>query len=541
MATLGVSITTGSIGPTATPTIGYSNLYAVVVSPWGIDSKWVMCASFAQYVRNFGGITKLASLAADGTADTYSYETTAAVVQGYYAVKAYFDEKANNPNGVAFICRVVKSSSGATAATRNFNDGGANNTVVTAKWKGIMGSAVEVQITASPNGATYKQFQFRQAKANITETWQISNATEAADVSRRSELVTIALPAGGQLPVAVTWAKLGNSPGTAGTVDAYDATDADVVGTDNGLGTQTGLQVFNDARLGSGFVILPGKYSSTIRTGQKTHCETYYRMGLTGTASGLTASTVTGANAGSGNLGSPAAASNFMAMFWPNVCVTDENSQSAGTILVDPVGHIAGLGAKMDAQYRGPHKSPAGTLHPLLTAVDIERTSAGSELANDAVSNTLADSLINTIRIKGTPPRIAVWGLQTLAVDRRYAQINVARVVGLVYLTSYLIIEPFTFEPIDPDGNLYARIKSDLNAFLFGLRREGVLYGQYPGSEPSPKDAYQVICDRGNNPDISVGQGEIHVDLLIVPTPNAQTIKVNLLVAAPGFARGATT
>jgi phage tail sheath protein FI len=92
-----------------------------------------------------------------------------------------------------------------------------------------------------------------------------------------------------------------------------------------------------------------------------------------------------------------------------------------------------------------------------------------------------------------------------------------------------------TFEPIDPDGALFSKLRGTLYGFLYNLRKAGALYGTFPGSDPSPKDAFAVVCDTGNNTDLTVGAGELHADVAIAPTPNAEQVKFNLLVSQPGF------
>ena len=527
MANIGTTITTSSVGPSGIPTVAYSNGFFVIQSPWGLDNQVVTCTSFANFTQLFGSLNGLASVAADGTADTYTTITTSTVVLGYYAVKGYFDEKGNNQNGVAYVVRVVKASSGATAASRTFSDGAGNNTVITSKWKGLSGGTTLVTVMASPKGSTYKRIRLNHPQSQIVENWDIATAADASDASKKSQLATIALPAGGQLPSNVSDQKLQNGS-SAGTADAFDAADADLVGTVSGA-TKTGLRCFDDVRLGTGLVAIPGKYSSTIRTGIETHVETYYRMGLLGSGPSLTQSSVV--------TDLSTTASNFLAYYWPQVWVANVNSDSAAMLLIDPVGHIAGLQARMDAKYRGPHKSPAGLEHGFLTVIDVERASNGTELTDDAGTNSLADSNINTIRIKGQPPRVVVWGLRTLATDLRYKQINTSRTVQVVYLTGFAIQEPYTFEPIDADGFLFAKVEADWTDFLFRLRRDGVLYGDYPGADPKPTDAYFVACNTGNNPPHTLAAGELRTDVGIVPTPNVEHSRVNIQVASPGFNR----
>lgn len=530
MATIGVTVTTGTIGPSGQRAIAYSNLFAAVQSPWGEDGVVKICDSFNSFVRNFGGLNKMTTIGSGTTNDTTTYETDASVVQGYYAVKAYFDEKGTNGPGVAYVARVVDSTTGGTAGSKTFTDGSGNNTTITAKWKGSWGNAIRITVTnSSPRKGSGYALIKAEAKIGsqsfITEFWDIGNATDAANVSRKSELITITLPAGGQLPQTAAEAKLNS--GTPGTADSYGASDADLVGTTSAANVRTGIQVFNDPRLGSGMVIIPGKYTSTIRNGIKTHAEAYDRMGFIGTATGFTLSTIA--------TELQSLTSNNMAFFWPPLELSDQNSDAGGSILVDPCGHLAGLQARMDGEYRGPHKGPAGILHPFRTVLNVESQSNGDELVSDSGSNTLDDSFINTIRRKGNPTGIVSWGNNTLAQDNRYRQINASRTVMVVRQTLLLMMEKFTHEPIDSKGQLFAKVSSDAIAFLDSLYSVGALFGDRPGKDPKPTDAYVVICDRSNNTDLTIGANELHLDIGIIPTPNVRQIMIQLFVAAPGF------
>src|SRR5262249_52488780 len=280
--------------------------------------------------------------------------------------------------------------------------------------------------------------------ANITEFMDVASALDAANWSKKSELVTIVLPAGGQLPVTAAASKLNNgATATPAFADPYSASDNDYVGTTTTAGVKTGLQVFNDQKLGTGMVGIPGKFSSTIRSGIATHVASFFRSGLLGAPSGLNLTTVV----------SDLSTTNGpdLSYWWPQVYMQDDSSTSGGQILIDPVGHIAGLTARMDRDYRGPQKSPAGITHPLTSALDVERASGAlMTLVDDTGSAPLAESLINTIRIKGNPGGVVGWGMRTLSQDNRFRQYPVRRILQLIYLTSFLALETYTFEPIDP-------------------------------------------------------------------------------------------
>lgn len=606
MATIGPSLSLQSVGPSGTPDIAYSNAYAVFQSPWGIPNQWQICASFADFLRLYGGLSKLSSVASGTTADTYSVETNDAVVQAYYGLQGYFQEKGSNSPGVLFANRVVATSGGPTAASKTFADaGGSNNTTVTSRMPGLPGATTQISIinpsprkgvltlqtgtvsvtsgaaavtgvgtsfvtgatwvgwgikigteyytilsvtsgtalTLSSNAAStwsgaafsvgnnttafYIKANFPQA--GIVEEWDIASAADTANVSKLSQLITVTLPSGGQLPSTAAASKL--QSGTTATADSYGASASDYVGTTTTTGVKTGLQVFNDQHLGTGIVIVPGQVNSTVRSGIKTHCETFFREGFLGSQAGLNLTTATTEFAG--------VSSNFVAGWAPRVWVPDQNSTTGGNILIDPVGHLAGLQARMDRDYGGPHKSPAGSTHGFSSVVDVERPTAtpNLELFDDSGSGVLADSYVNTIRAKNGG--ICSWGLRTLGTDERYRQINASRTVCLVYLSCFQLMEKKTFEPIDSFGKLFASMKADLDSFFYTLWRAGTLYGTQPAKDPDPANAWFVVCDRSNNPNVSIGRGEVRADVSFVPTLNAEKITLPIYVAAPGFGAAA--
>lgn len=523
MAVIGSTVTTQSVGPSQIPVVGYSSGFFVVQAPRGEAGVVKRCASFGQFLRYFGGLDRLVTLAAGTAADTWSYETSADVVQGYYGVKAFFENKGSGSPGIAYVVRATQTASPPTAATKNFPDATVNNTAVTSKWLGTHGGTTLVTVTnPSPvKGTGFAQFRVEFSRASIVEYWEIANAADAADASRRSELVTITLPAGLQLPVTAAQSKIGNAPGTQGTADAYAATAANYVGTLAATGARTGLKCFEaDKTLGSGMVAFPGKYDSTSRAALLAHAATYNRVAYLGGPSALDQSSVVtdkSTNAGDGMY------------YWPQMLQSDENT--GGTLLVDPVGYVMGMQARMDRDYGGPHKSAAGVTHPIYGAIDVERQSNGMEKIDDDVVNTLADSFINCIRgNKG----IYAFGLRTLSTDNRYRQSNVMRTVKMIQATLFEIGSAVAMEPIDSRGRLFSRLKSDCSVFLEGLRAAGALYGTEPGKDLKPTDAYFVFCDEGNNTVNTLSQGQVVVDVVIKPTTNAEQIRFNLFVAAPG-------
>lgn len=592
MAQIGVVTSVSSVGPQGTPDISEGNFFMAGQTPWGIDGAYQPCPSFPAFVRLYGGLNKLVAV---GSPDIWTNETTDAVVHAYYNAKTYFAEKGQGSPGVLMFSRVVASSSGPTAATGSFNDvTGANPSTFTSKFKSNVGNTKTVQIqnpspravynagagtvavtngnatvtgtgtafaagdvgkgiliggvgytiatftsatsiTISPvyAGTTASGLSYATAlpsclvtakfpQANITEVRNITSAADAADYSARSEIVTLTLPGNGNLPAAAAATKLtGGSQGTT----PYSASDADYVGTVTAANAKSGLQCFNDQRLGLGYIAVPGKYSAAVRTGISTASATFYRIGLLSSPSGITLASAPG------DLNSQVG--NTLYYLTPQVKVTDDNSDSTGGLIISNEGFVAGIAAKMIRDYNGPHKSPAGKLHPATSLQDIERQSNNQELYDDAASNVLADSNINTIRNKGG---YVIWGNRTLAVDKRWGQFNTAQTNCKIIVVGQLILEKYVHEPIDPQGKLFAQVKGDFTGLLLDLFKRGALFGTEPGSDPQKTDAFSVVCDRTNNPDAVLVNNEFRVDVSFVPTPNAEKITFTVSPAAPGYA-----
>lgn len=589
MATLGTQTTVGSIGPSGTPDVSMGNMFMAAQTPWGIDGKAQFCPSFTVFKRLYGGLNKLLSV---GTPDVWSYETTDAVVQAYYNARCYFTEKQPGSPGGLWVSRVVASSSGPAAATGSFNDvATANPTTIASKMKCSAGNTKTVTIqnpsprasyitgagtvsgtigtnavtgvstafaatdvgkgiqigganyvivtrssataiTVSPNliatvaGVAYGTappsclITIQFPRPNIKEQWPIASAADALSASQKSELVTITLPVGGTLPAPVAATKL--TGGTDGTV-AYSATDADYVGTISSANVKSGLQCFNDQKFGVGYAVVPGKYSATVRAGVIAHGQSYYRLTPISSPSGITLST---AVADLGTL-----SSNMGAYYTPQVIVSDENSDSNGQLTVSNEGAICGLASRMIRDYNfGPQKSPAGKLHPLSSIIGIEKQSNDDELYDDTASNSLADSNINTLRIKGG---LVVWGLRTFAADKRWAQFNMAQTNCVVVVGGQIILDKYFSEPID--DQLFARVRGDFKVFMLDLYRRGAFYGNEPGSQPKSSDAFAIVCDRSNNPDTEIVNNSFIVEVAFVNKPNAETVKFNVSPAAPGF------
>lgn len=514
----------GAAGP-----LDSSTAFFVIQSQWGIDNFPTVVTSPTDFAQKFGGpgdyLISIGPDASGSAGDVYGVDASGSTVQPYYAVEGYFTNK--GATGAAVIVRQLASGVAYTLASLSLSGSvtSANATTITALQKGESEGVIQVSVTASLI-STGKRFTIYHPRKNITEVFDIVTAQDAASANSKSQLVSITLPASGEMPVSTTTArKLGNF--VAGTRDQHNAIPADMIGTISAAGVKTGLQAFTDRRWGPGMIAIPGFFDVATQAALLAHADPaagYGRLAHLGTTSGLTFSTVQTAFPG-GN-------SAYATRLWPNVRVSDSFSRTAGaSLLIDPVGHMMGLQARMDATFGGPHKSAAGTKYALLGVLDVEKASNGMELVDDNGSNQLNDLFINTLRQKGG---VVGWGFVTSAADSRFRQVPVVRTLLAVVYASFSLSQPYVGDP--DDSFEWAQVRGDFGSYLSTLLAVRALSGNKPtGPQQQPGDAYTVICDSSNNLAADITAGQLNVRVVVSPTPNIQNINVSVVNSQNGL------
>ena len=223
-------------------------------------------------------------------------------------------------------------------------------------------------------------------------------------------------------------------------------------------------------------VLVPGQTSTTIQTAIKDHCQKL------GDRFAILDSPET-VDLSSPNLVETLKPfnSDYAALYFPWLQVFDPASNSQ--IYVPPSGHIAGIYARVDTQ-RGVYKAPGN--ETILGAVGLKYS------ISKAKQDGLNPAGINCIRnLNGD---IRVWGARTLGGDANgeFKYINVRRLFNYLRESIDEGTQWTVFEPNAPD--LWARIRRNVNAFLFTVWRSGALFGN------TPEQAYFVKCDEETNP-----------------------------------------
>lgn len=209
-------------------------------------------------------------------------------------------------------------------------------------------------------------------------------------------------------------------------------------------------------------------------------------------------------------------ATSFAAVYYPHVYVSDPLGRSNASLRkVGPAGAVAGLYIQTD-KATGPFKAPAGTRASIRGAVSLEKAFTTDELDN----LNSATSPVNAIRnIPGAG--VVAMGARTLLQDgtaNKY--VNMRR--SLIYIRKSLndLTQFAIFE--NNDEKLWARLRTVIGVFLTGYLNQGGLRGDIPAQ------AFFVKCDAENNPDNSIANGEVHIEVGVALQYPAEFVVINL-------------
>jgi len=205
--------------------------------------------------------------------------------------------------------------------------------------------------------------------------------------------------------------------------------------------------------------------------------------------------------------------SKYAALYYPWIKVAGSNGKP---LTVPPSGHLAGVYARSDNE-RGVHKAPANEV--LRGVLDAAAPITKGE------QDTLNPSGVNCLR-SFTGRGLRVWGARTLSSDPAWRYVNVRRLFNYVEKSIEHGTQWVVFEPNDPD--LWARVKRDVEAFLTGAWREGMLFGR------TPSEAFFVKCDEELNPPDVRDRGQLFINIGLAPVKPAEFVVFRLSQWAGG-------
>ena len=182
--------------------------------------------------------------------------------------------------------------------------------------------------------------------------------------------------------------------------------------------------------------------------------------------------------------------------------------------------------------------APSGTVVGLIACTDsawgVWKAPAGSEIVprgvqgldyslNDSEADQLSQLGVNCFRdfpVQGP----LVWGARTLAgadiSGSEWKYIPVRRLALFLEESIDRGTQWAIFEP--NDDKLWAQIRLDVAAFLFGLFRQGAFQGQ------KPEDAYFVKCDSTTTTSEDVALGIVNIQVGFAPLKPAEFVIITL-------------
>lgn len=209
--------------------------------------------------------------------------------------------------------------------------------------------------------------------------------------------------------------------------------------------------------------------------------------------------------------------SSYAAVYYPPLTISDPTVGVGGatgsTVGVGAGAAVIGLYASTDAS-RGIWKAPAGLQARLGGVVSVPKlTNAELDSLNSAAA------AVNAIKfVPGSG--IVVMGSRTLKLGYVDKYVPVRRT--LIYLRKSLkdLTEFAIFEPNDPA--LWRRINATVGSFLTGFWSNGGLAGD------SPSEAFFVKCDAENNPQSSIDNGEVHIEVGVALQRPAEFVVIKI-------------
>ncbi|HEY1389284.1 MAG TPA: phage tail sheath family protein [Ktedonobacterales bacterium] len=507
----GVYVQEVDSGPRPIEGVGTATAAFVGFAPAGPANKPVLVTNWSQYVETFGRLEE------GGRRNPH--------LPGAYlshAVYGYF----LNGGGRCYVTRVVPAKEDGKGASVQLPSRSSKAVpALTISAKGGAGEDIQVEV-APPSGESPSDdtFTLKVSMGGVTETYDnITFAKKGKSpvetINQASQLVVIAEPqANGAVaertPEAGTYVLKAAAPTTLPQVQAPQ-----IMGDAAERTGLEGLEIAEDVTM----VACPdvmSAYEAKIldRNGVKAvqlamiaHCERMgNRFAIIDPLPDLSPQDVKKWREVETNFDSK-----YAAMYYPWVKVSGPDGRP---LAVPPSGHLAGIFARSDTE-RGVHKAPANEV--------IRGALEAAQMITKGEQDTLNPIGVNCIR-SFTGRGLRVWGARTLSSDPAWRYVNVRRLFNYVESSIEHGTQWVVFEPNDPD--LWARVKRDVEAFLTGAWRDGMLFGR------TPQEAFFVKCDEELNPPDVRDRGQLFIDIGLAPVKPAEFVVFRLSQWAGGGA-----
>ena len=214
--------------------------------------------------------------------------------------------------------------------------------------------------------------------------------------------------------------------------------------------------------------------------------------------------------------------SSYGAVYYPMIKMPDPARSGTATLRdTYPGGAIAGLFTRVEAE-RSIGKAPAGYAYDVRGAYGLAKNFTNAE------TGLLYDAHVNSLKnIPGGG--VIINGSRTLKRTDITKYVPVRRTLNYVKSNVESIAQFALFEP--NGERTWTQLNSRLAHFLSNLWASGALKGR------NAIESFYIICDATNNPNYSVQNGELHVEVGVALQAPAEFIVINI----SQFSGGANT
>lgn len=186
--------------------------------------------------------------------------------------------------------------------------------------------------------------------------------------------------------------------------------------------------------------------------------------------------------------------------------ITDSNK------LVPPSGFYMGVCARIIGE-RGVGKAPAGNDAVVRGFLSLERRLTDSDIAQ-----------LNPVGVicitQRTGAGIVVWGARSLSADPTMRYVSDGNINYYLKKSLYTGTQFAVFEP--NDESLWSRVTATCEDFLEQCRLDKILKGG------TSAEAFYVICNSTNNPQTSIDNGILNVEIGYAPQKPAEFVVIKL-------------
>jgi hypothetical protein len=262
-------------------------------------------------------------------------------------------------------------------------------------------------------------------------------------------------------------------------------------------------------------VALPGRSSAVAHEGLLTYCEQVRRglaFAILDVAPALSADDVVAYVTGVGGI---EGRSEFGAVYWPRVRVTNPNPRVLGPaddLIVPPSGHIAGVYARTDgARAGGVYEAPAG--------VDVGRLAGVLGAETDEVLDENARDLVFPHRVNPIRGRY-IDGARTLKATGNFPSVPERR--GVIFVARSIALGLDRVRHRNNTPELRAEVHRAVFQFLLSQMNVGAF------ATRDPRTAFFVDVSDALNPPSSVLDGQLRLRVGLATAKPAEFVIVEL-------------